>query len=248
MSGSPFGILEFFGGQESSTQQVEATNKSTDMQLTAARENNQLIRDMYNQGREDTAPWREAGSNALKTLVSKIGAGAGDYTKSPGYDFRLSEGNKALERSAAAKGNVLGGGTLKALTRYGQDYATQDYDNFLRRYYESLTPLQSLAGVGQSTASQTAAGGASAANAMANVNKDTANQISNNQLLAGQAKAAGTINMTNAVGGSMGSGVNNALLAYRQWQNPGYQQYPSDPGYAIAPTGETGYGGSMGGY
>ena len=45
----------------------------------------------------------------------------------PGYQFRFNEGMKALERSAAAHGNLQSGATLKALTRYSQDYASNEF-------------------------------------------------------------------------------------------------------------------------
>ena len=65
------------------------------------------------------------------------GAGGGDMLgalqTSPGYQFRLAEGLKGIERGAAAKGTLLTGGTLKALTRYGQDYASNEYQNRYNR-------------------------------------------------------------------------------------------------------------------
>ena len=197
------------GAQASSsaanTQAAATTQASSDANAT------QLA--MYAMSREDTAPWRKKGEDALNALATKIYAGPGDYTKSPGYDFRLAEGNKALERSAAARGSLLSGGTLKALTRYGQDYATSDYDNFLRRYYENLTPLQSLAGVGQSTAAQTAVQGNQVAGQMA------ANTLQAG-MVAGQAQAAGDINQANSIIGANRSGASNALLAYQVFKQP----------------------------
>jgi hypothetical protein len=58
---------------------------------------------------------------------------AEDLQADPGYGFRLSEGLKALERSAAARGGLLSGGTGKALTRYGQDMASQEFGNAFNR-------------------------------------------------------------------------------------------------------------------
>jgi hypothetical protein len=52
----------------------------------------------------------------------------------PGYQFRLDEGQKALEGSAAAGGNLLSGSTLKALTNYGQNAASQEYQNAFNRF------------------------------------------------------------------------------------------------------------------
>jgi hypothetical protein len=113
---------------------------------------------MYNQTRADQEPYRQAGEKALNALVPL----AMDYRPftaekmyaDPGYGFRLSEGQKMLDRQAAARGGLISGGALKAATRYGQDYASNEYTNALNRYLAErnaqLGPLQSLAGVGQS--------------------------------------------------------------------------------------------------
>lgn len=45
----------------------------------------------------------------------------------PGYQFRALEGQKALERAAAAKGVLRTGGTLKDLMTFGQNMASQEY-------------------------------------------------------------------------------------------------------------------------
>ncbi len=51
----------------------------------------------------------------------------------PGFQFRLGQGQQALERSAAAKGSVLSGGTQKSLNRYAQDYASGEFQNVYNR-------------------------------------------------------------------------------------------------------------------
>lgn len=50
-----------------------------------------------------------------------------DFKADPGYQFRLSEGTKAVKRSAAARGNYDSGATMKALTKYGQGLASQEF-------------------------------------------------------------------------------------------------------------------------
>jgi hypothetical protein len=67
---------------------------------------------------------------------------AEDLQTDPGYGFRLSEGLKALERSAAARGGLLSGGTGKALTRYGQEMGSQEFGNAFNR---SLTQYNAAA-------------------------------------------------------------------------------------------------------
>jgi len=77
-------------------------------------------------------PYRTAGGEALTSLSQLAQAPQEQFTGTnlemdPGYQFRLSEGTKALERAAAARGSLQGGGTLKALTRYSQGEASQEY-------------------------------------------------------------------------------------------------------------------------
>jgi hypothetical protein len=82
--------------------------------------------------------------------------GMQDFTADPGYQFRMDEGMKALERSAAARGGLLSGSMLKGIQRYGQDLGSQEYQSAFNRYQvnrsNQLNPLQSLMGAGQSSA------------------------------------------------------------------------------------------------
>lgn len=57
-----------------------------------------------------------------------------DAAKDPGYQFRLNEGRRALEQSAAGRGTLRTGGTLKDILNYGQNAASQEYGNVFDRY------------------------------------------------------------------------------------------------------------------
>jgi hypothetical protein len=186
---------------------ADSSRKAANTQADAAKNATSIDWEMYNQNRKDYAPWREAGKNALSLLESKVNAGPGEFTESPGYEFRLKEGQKTLERSAAARTGVLGGDTERALVRYGQDYATNEYDNFLSRYYQSLTPYQSLSDVGQTATAGTV-----------NAGTNAANQIASNAIQAGNAQATGYINNANAISGGVQSAGNNMLAAYSLWK------------------------------
>ena len=173
-------------------------------QAKAAKQAKDTEWNMFLQSREDLAPWREAGRWALGELRDQIESGPGEYTKSPGYEFRLGEGEKALRRNAAARG-ALGSGALdKALINYGQNYATSDYDRNLRRFYERLNPLMSMSGLGQTTSAQTASLGA-----------NTAARIGRMQQDIGDARASGYA----GIGRSINNGLGNALFSY---QNRGF--------------------------
>lgn len=152
---------------------IEGAGIAADATKYAANKAAQTQLEMYYQAREDQLPWLQAGGRALDKLEQLVYAGPGEFEESPGYQFRLSEGNKNILSNQSATGNLASGRTLKALQEYGQEYASNEYDKFLARYYQSLSPYQSLAGLGQTTGAQlgnqavsTGAGIASAYNQM----------------------------------------------------------------------------------
>ena len=92
-------------------------------------------------------PYRTAGGEALNTLSGLAQTPEERFTGNnlemdPGYQFRLAEGSKALERAAAARGSLQGGGTLKALTRYSQGEASQEYKNAFDRSLQGFKANQ----------------------------------------------------------------------------------------------------------
>lgn len=81
---------------------------------------------------EQVAPYQQVGRTALERYRDVVlGGDMSQFRTSPGYQFRVAEGVKALERGAAARGGLLSGAQQKALTRYGQDVASQEYQNYL---------------------------------------------------------------------------------------------------------------------
>jgi len=124
--------------------------------------------------------------------------GIDDFEKDPGYQFRMDEGTKAIENSAAARGGLLSGATLKAINKYGQDFASNEYGNAYNRFNNDLSTrfnrLASLSGFGQT-----------AANTIDNAGMNTAARIGENQLQIGNARAASSI----ATGNAINNGLNN---------------------------------------
>lgn len=163
-------------------------------------------------------PFRQAGVDALNKLVPLASEytsfGMDQFQADPGYGFRMSEGMKGLERSAAARGGLLSGATLKGIQRYGQDLASQEYTNAFNRYQTErnarLNPLQSLAGVGQTATNQLGAAGQNYATGAGEA------------LGAGaQARASGYMGMANAAAGGIGQYMN---YGQQQQQNSLLQQ------------------------
>ena len=136
-----------------------SANRASQTQSEAADKSIGLQERQYEENVARQKPFYEAGVNALPELIEASrykNFGMGQFQQDPGYGFRLSEGQKALERSAAARGGLISGGALKAAQRYGQDMGSQEYTNAFNRYQAErqarLNPLQSLTGMGQTTA------------------------------------------------------------------------------------------------
>lgn len=129
----------------------------------AAKYTADLQNQQYERSRKDLAPWRTAGETALTEWMDRLKAGPGAVETSPGYAFRLAEGNKALERGASATGTDASGKQKKSLLRYAQDYASNEYSSFYDRYLNTLKSFGEISGQGESAAAQTGALGASAA-------------------------------------------------------------------------------------
>lgn len=106
-------------------------------------------------------------------------------TNDPGYAFRLQEGQTATENMLRSAGLLNSGKALRVATRYGQDYASNEYDKAWGR-------LSALAGLGANAVSS---GNASIGN--------TGNAVQQGYSNIGGAKAAGTIGQANAWSGAI---------------------------------------------
>lgn len=137
--------------------------------------------------------------------------GAGDFATDPGYGWRLQQGISQIDRSAAARGGLLNGGTLRALDRYNQNFASNEYQNAYTRYNNNqsnrFNRLAALSGIGQASQNQ-----------LTGYSQNLGGQIGNNILGAGNAAAAGAIGQGNAWQSGL-NGLGNAWAAYN-WGSP----------------------------
>ena len=182
-----------------------SANRAAKTQADAARQAADLQYQQFREGVELQEPWRQAGMTALNKLIPAATEytpfGMQQFQQDPGYQFRLTEGLKALDRQAAARGGLISGGALKAAQRYGQEMASGEYTNAFNRYQAErqarLGPLQSLAGVGQTTAQQLAAQG-----------QQMASNVGQAQAAAAQARASGYMGGANALSSNLGQYMN----------------------------------------
>lgn len=175
----------------------------------------------------------------------------------PGYQFRMSQGLGQLENSAAAKGGLLSGNTLQAEQQFAQDYASNEFSNVynrsLQQYQQNYNIYQqnqanqwnrlaSLAGMGQTTASQLNSAGLNAGSTAGSILMGGANSIGQNINNAAAATASGYVGGANAYGGALSGLGGNAgnLLLMQSLLNP---QQPVDmSGISMNPVPGSGIG------
>ena len=203
------GVIASSGAKSAASTQADAANRAADIQ--------KQMFDLQQAGQE---PYRQAGLTGQNRLMELLGLGGNtgaagygkyaqdfgmsDFQADPGYAFRLSQGQQALDRSAAARGGLISGGALKAATRYGQDMGSQEYQNAFNRYQTNrsnqLQPLGNLMASGQSAASnQGAAAGQYGVNA------------GNTYMAAGQAIGAGQLGAANSLSNALQTGASSYL-------------------------------------
>lgn len=220
------GGASYLGAKEQAKGAEKAANTSAAIQ-----------REMFQQSRADMEPWRQTGQGALYSMADLMGVpvegqaqtpqfgsfrdyfGAEDFQKDPGYDFRMGEGIKALDRSAAARGNLFSGATGKALTQYGQDYGSNEFMNAYNRWNQDrdrqYNRLAGLSGTGQTSAQQIGQWGM-------NTGQNIGNAYSTGINNAATARASGYAGVANAAG----AGLN----AFAQYQGgKAYQPYGNVP-------------------
>ena len=201
---------------------VYASSKAAKAQKQAAQTAATQQERMFQKQVELQEPFRQGGMTAQNQIMQLLGIG-GDpnaagygsaaqpfgtqqFEQDPGYAFRQAEGMKALERSAAARGNLLSGSTLKGIQRFGQDLASQEYGNAFNRYQVEraarLNPLQSLMGSGQS-----------AANTLTGAAGQLGQGLAQSEYNAGAARASGYVGSANALNQALGSVANYAVQA-----------------------------------
>ena len=227
---------------------ADATTDAAAASAAAQRYATDIQKQMFEKQIELQEPWRQAGVNALTKMQAQYNQMPAAFTgqvnlgQDPGYAFRLSEGQKALERSAAARGGLLSGGTLKGTERFAQDLASQEYSNAYQRaldVYNASTQrestgynrLASLAGIGQTAtgALSSAAGqyGTTAGNLAMTGGANQANAL----LTGGAIRASQYGNYGSALNTAMntdwskvGNALGNPLTAWNYGTNVGSEQ------------------------
>jgi hypothetical protein len=179
-----------------------------------------LQRQMYEEGVARQQPFLQTGTeffNQLAALQRGGPSAAQNFLQmDPGYAFRLGEGMKALERSAAARGGLVSGATMKGLQRYGQDLASQEYGAAYNR-------LAGLANVGPR-----------AAGVMSDLGQTYATNVGN--LMVGQGQTAANALLARGSAYQRGAGDIASLAGRYYGGYGGYGRQPGAPIYEASPS------------
>lgn len=210
-----------------------AANKAAKTQSKAADAATALQREQFEKTLELNKPFYEAGLKGQDYLLNYLGIGGdpnapgygagmkpftgADLASEPGYAFRLGEGINALNKTAAARGGMFSGRALAEATRYGQDYASNEYQNAYNRYWntrnQTINPVQSLLGQGQTVAGNLGTAGQNYATGAGNTMMQGAN-----------ARASGYVGGANALGDALSGAVtpymNYNMLSMLRPPNP----------------------------
>jgi len=216
------GLIQNASQRQAASMQSDAAQRAIDLQSSINKQQTEL-----------NAPFYSAGITGQNRLMDLLGlsknTGAADYgkygkdfsmadyTADPGYSFRLNEGMKQLKHTAAGRGGLISGQTMKGLQDYAQGSASQEYNNAFNRYQTSranqLQPLGNLQNLGVSAANQQSA-------ALGNYGANVSNLLGQQ----GQSYAAGALGQGNTINTAIGSGIsayqNNALIDQLRRLNP----------------------------
>lgn len=212
-------LIKAKGAKDAAKAQVAATEKAAALQ-----------KNVYDEQMGYQQPYLQAGANSTNEMQRLLGLsgdansagygsmahdfGAQDFQADPGYQFRLSEGLKGLDRQAAARGGLISGSALKAAQGYGQEQASQEYQNAFNRYQTSrqnrLAPLMGLAGIGQTATGQSAQLGGNYANTTGDYYLGAGNARASGYIGAANAYSSGLNSMTKLYGDAAGVATNAA--------------------------------------
>lgn len=205
------GVLGYEGATKAADTQANSANNALQFQEQAFNTSQNNI----NQAKGNFSPYLNVGNQATYTLGQLMGGGTNnqpDYSSffnSPDYNFAQSQGQKGVINAANAQGVGLSGGTLKDLATFNSGLASQQYGNYFNR-------LMGLSQMGANAAS----GLGNLATGQANNATSAAAGIGNTTQAVGQAQASGIVGGTNAITGSLNSGISNSLLANYLGKSP----------------------------
>jgi hypothetical protein len=193
-----------------------ASRSAANTQANAANRASDLQMQQFQQMQQNLAPYMQLGTSTIPMLQQMLGGSRlntpfsfnptmQQLEQTPGYQFTLQQGNKALDNAMAAKGLSLSGAQLKGLDAYNTGLASQTFQqqyqnalqNFNTNYGQAADQYNRLAGLvklGQNSAAGVGDAGI-----------QTASNIGNTLMGGANAQAAGQMGAAKAWNGGLSS-------------------------------------------
>ncbi|WP_147411943.1 DNA transfer protein p32 [Ralstonia pseudosolanacearum] len=211
-------------GLAGSAMQAGAASDAASTQADASNRASQLQWQQFQQMQQNLKPYMDLGTNTIPQLQQLLGSGAlsrqfnfnptqQQLEQTPGYQFTLQQGNKAIDNAMAAKGLSLSGAQMKGLDQYNTGLASQ---TFQQQYNNALQQFSTNYGVNSDQYNRLAALlglGQNAAAGVGNAGIQTGTNVANLMTGAANAQAAGQIGASNAIAGGL-SGLGNSAMLY----------------------------------
>lgn len=252
------GVASAGAGLAGSAMQASAAGKAANLQAQAAQQGINLTQQNAQQaiGYQNAAlgnitnaysPYYTAGTQGLTSLSQAMAPGgalaqnwnqqfqaptAAEAAATPGYQFALQQGLNAVQSGAAAQGNLLSGGTMKALNNYAQGMAStnyqqvynnafnqylQNYGQFQQNQANQYNRLMGLTGIGQNATAALGSAQLGVAGNIGNILTGSSGAIANLLGAQSSARAQGAVNQAQAWSGGLNqavSGLGGGLLGY----------------------------------
>ena len=163
---------------------ASASNKAANAARDASQQSAAVQRSIYKMNRAALSPYVATGNAAMGRANALLGLGGNtaaaesgfkQYLGSSGYKFRFREGMNALNSNYAGAGTIQSGAAMKAATEYGQNFASNEFGNY-------LNALGNQQGLGLTAGSSLAGVGTNYANSMGNIYGQRADAIGNSAL------------------------------------------------------------------
>ncbi len=215
-------VIGAFSSRRASKEQTRGIKSGISAEERMSERNLEFQREMADQQREDFAPWREVGQQALDQIWEGVQTGAFEIGRinledDPGFQVRMQEGIRARDASASARGRLLSGAQDRANIRYAQEQGSQEYANaYAREVGERDTRFNILRGLA-SQGQASAAGQAGATSQLATTGGNIMSQTGRAQNVARQ-------NVGNVRAGAYqdyGTIVNNAAQNWLTYKGVG---------------------------
>lgn len=215
--GAAKAVTGAIGAHKAAGAQAAAGQQALDLQEQKAKDALDFQHGVWDTTQKNQKPYLELGSSSANHLRDFLqnpfqAPTLEEAQNNPGYKFALESGVTALDKSAAARGNVFSGTQGTALEEFGQGLGEQNYEQVWNRamqeYMNRFNTLFGTTQLGENATANLASEGQAAAGNVSNIDLTSAGMEGDTIRGIGTARASGYAGMANAIGGGLEYGAN----------------------------------------